>query len=73
MLTLSSKSSDSPPLSSPVASPCRRRCCLDEQDVCLGCGRLLAEILEWGTASEARRQTICQLAEGRVRPAWGAH
>jgi hypothetical protein len=54
-----------------VASPCRRRCCLDEQEICLGCGRLLAEILEWGGASDERRRTICQLAEGRVRPSWG--
>jgi uncharacterized protein len=68
---LSSKSSDSPSPSGPVASPCRRRCCLDEQEICLGCGRLLAEILEWGGASDERRRTICQLAEGRVRPSWG--
>ncbi|WP_073262916.1 DUF1289 domain-containing protein [Phytopseudomonas punonensis] len=50
----------------PVASPCRRRCCLNEAERCLGCGRLLAEILEWGSASDERRRVICSLAEERL-------
>lgn len=49
-----------------VASPCRRRCCLNEADRCLGCGRLLAEILEWGTAGDERRRLIRTLAEERL-------
>ncbi len=49
-----------------VASPCRRRCCLNEAERCLGCGRLLAEILEWGNASDERRRAIRALAEGRL-------
>jgi uncharacterized protein len=51
-----------------VASPCRRQCCLDEHDVCLGCGRSLSEILEWGKADGARRREICQAAQRRLRP-----
>jgi hypothetical protein len=51
-----------------VASPCRRQCCLDEHDVCLGCGRSLSEILEWGKADSARRREICQAAQRRLRP-----
>ncbi|WP_373386970.1 DUF1289 domain-containing protein [Pseudomonas alcaligenes] len=51
-----------------VASPCRRQCCLDEHDVCLGCGRCLSEILEWGKADGARRREICQAAQRRLRP-----
>jgi predicted Fe-S protein YdhL (DUF1289 family) len=50
----------------PVASPCRRRCCLNEAECCLGCGRLLAEILEWGHASDERRRVIRRLAEARL-------
>jgi len=50
----------------PVASPCRRRCCLNEAERCLGCGRLLAEILEWGNASDERRRVIRDLAEQRL-------
>ncbi|MEO4048679.1 DUF1289 domain-containing protein [Pseudomonas sp. CAU 1711] len=51
-----------------VASPCRRQCCLDERDICLGCGRSLAEILEWGSADNERRRAICQAARQRLRP-----
>jgi hypothetical protein len=51
-----------------VDSPCRRQCCLDDQDVCLGCGRTLAEILEWGKADNGRRRQICQAAQQRLRP-----
>ena len=36
-------------------SPCVRNCCLDEVDVCLGCGRLLAEILRWHAADADER------------------
>ncbi|MEX6500855.1 DUF1289 domain-containing protein [Pseudomonas zhanjiangensis] len=53
-----------------VASPCRRQCCLDPRDVCLGCGRLLTEILEWGAADPARRRAICQAAQARLRQPW---
>lgn len=35
--------------------------------MCLGCGRLLAEILEWGAADDARRRAICQDAQARLR------
>ncbi|WP_296217616.1 DUF1289 domain-containing protein [Pseudomonas sp. UBA2684] len=50
-----------------VASPCRRECCLDDRDMCLGCGRVLAEILEWGTADSPRRRIICHDAQARLR------
>ena len=33
----SSSTNSEPP--GPVESPCRRKCCLDDADVCLGCGR----------------------------------
>ncbi|MCP8466891.1 DUF1289 domain-containing protein [Pseudomonas sp. ZM23] len=49
-----------------VASPCCRRCCLDEGDVCLGCGRSLGEILEWNEADgERRRRIIADAAQRR--------
>ncbi|EIW88722.1 hypothetical protein AGRI_08050 [Alishewanella agri BL06] len=48
-----------------VKSPCVRNCCLDQQDCCLGCGRLLSEITEWHQASSARQQQICVLAAAR--------
>ena len=48
-----------------VASPCVRNCCLDEADICLGCGRSLAEITAWGGSSEAERRTILARAARR--------
>ncbi|MBU3058521.1 DUF1289 domain-containing protein [Pseudomonas indica] len=51
-----------------MASPCRRVCCLDTRDVCLGCGRTLEEILEWGRADNVRRREICAQAHARLAP-----
>ncbi|WP_090499962.1 DUF1289 domain-containing protein [Pseudomonas borbori] len=66
---LSSKSSDSAPerVGAVLASPCVRRCCLDDGDMCLGCGRLLGEILEWSDADDARRRIICHCARIRLQ------
>lgn len=49
-----------------VASPCTRRCCLDDADVCLGCGRHLDEIIAWHTADEAQRRAIVAEAAARL-------
>ena len=57
-----------PPDDDDVPSPCIRQCCLDDYDVCLGCGRSLSEILEWGKADSERRRAICQAAQQRLRP-----
>ena len=46
-------------------SPCVRNCCLDENDICLGCGRLLDEILRWRSMSDAEREEIQVLARNR--------
>lgn len=48
------------------ASPCVRNCCLDDAQVCLGCGRKLEEILEWHQASATRRGEILVDAAQRV-------
>jgi uncharacterized protein len=47
-------------------SPCVRNCCLDQQDCCLGCGRLVQEIIEWHTADILRREQILQLSAQRM-------
>ena len=54
------------PESSDVPSPCVRNCCLDDDDVCLGCGRLLAEILVWRDASPIDKATILVSAAQRL-------
>ncbi|WP_255840415.1 DUF1289 domain-containing protein [Pseudomonas benzenivorans] len=35
--------------------------------MCLGCGRLLTEILEWRRADNGRRRLICQDAQARLQ------
>ena len=49
------------------ASPCIRVCCLDEADVCIGCGRTLEEIRRWSEMpDEAKRVTLQRAAERRA-------
>jgi len=48
-----------------TASPCRRQCTLDEQDVCLGCGRTISEICAWSALDEAGRVRVCADAATR--------
>ena len=57
-----------PPTSkiSTVTSPCVRDCCLDEAEVCMGCGRSLEEILRWHAASDEEREAILVAAKARV-------
>ncbi|WP_339083671.1 DUF1289 domain-containing protein [Pseudomonas sp. TMP9] len=50
-----------------MVSPCRRQCCLDDQDICLGCGRTLQDILDWSKADQPRQRAICTAAEARLQ------
>jgi len=49
-----------------IASPCVRNCCLDKQDVCIGCGRTLAEIVLWGDADNEQKLKILSHAKKRI-------
>jgi len=49
-------------------SPCVRNCCLDDDDVCLGCGRAIEEITGWNRASlEEKREIITRAGERMER------
>ncbi|WP_448246808.1 DUF1289 domain-containing protein [Thalassotalea agariperforans] len=48
-----------------IASPCIRNCCLNEEDVCLGCFRHIDEILAWGKATNEQKLTILSTVEQR--------
>ncbi|MCK5395901.1 MAG: DUF1289 domain-containing protein [Gammaproteobacteria bacterium] len=48
-----------------LASPCVRNCCLDKQDVCIGCGRTVEEIIRWGDADGSEKQQILKAANKR--------
>ena len=43
-----------------VESPCVRNCCLNENEICVGCSRSLNEIIEWGEASEEVKNAILE-------------
>ena len=45
-----------------IASPCVDNCCLNEEDVCLGCFRSLDEILGWRAVNNEQRQEFLALA-----------
>jgi len=41
-----------------MKSPCIRMCTLNDDEVCLGCGRLLTEITSWTGYSEQQRKNV---------------
>jgi len=49
------------------ASPCVRICCLDEVNICIGCGRTLEEIRCWSEMSELEKcETLQRSAKRRT-------
>jgi len=52
---VSPKSYMSPPPPTGTPSPCVRLCTLNEQDICVGCGRTLDDIKAWSTMSEPEK------------------
>ncbi|MCW5939709.1 MAG: DUF1289 domain-containing protein [Fimbriimonadaceae bacterium] len=50
----------------PVSSPCTRVCRLNEEQMCIGCGRHIEEICDWPFISEAERAEICRQAAERI-------
>jgi len=47
------------------ASPCIRNCCLDQNDICLGCFRSVDEICAWSTCDAAGKHRILDSAANR--------
>lgn len=48
-----------------VVSPCVSKCCLDDEDICVGCFRSMDEILAWANATNDLRHEIIQKTEIR--------
>ncbi|WP_077314380.1 DUF1289 domain-containing protein [Vibrio palustris] len=48
-----------------IASPCIRHCCLNEDDICIGCWRSLSEILVWQQADDQHRACILERCQQR--------
>ncbi|MDP3008056.1 MAG: DUF1289 domain-containing protein [Methylococcales bacterium] len=51
----------------PSSSPCVRNCCLDNNDICLGCFRSLEEIRQWSSVDERTRQCFLVNAKSREK------
>lgn len=50
----------------PVASPCVSVCALDEEDICVGCQRTVAEITRWGRMDNPERRSVLKLCHERA-------
>lgn len=48
-------------------SPCVRNCCLDEDDICLGCFRNIEEIMHWSASSDEQKKQILNKVEERKK------
>lgn len=48
-----------------VETPCISKCCLDEEDICLGCHRTLEEITSWLTVDDETRERYMKNIEKR--------
>ena len=51
-----------------IYSPCVRNCCLDNNDICLGCFRSLSEITQWSLVDpETRKLFLKHAAERKLQ------
>ena len=50
----------------PVASPCVNICALDDNDVCTGCQRTVAEITRWSRMTNVERRDVLVLCHERA-------
>lgn len=48
-----------------IASPCVSKCCLNEQDVCLGCSRHIDEIRAWRQMDNKAKQQVLLYCQKR--------
>jgi uncharacterized protein len=48
-----------------IESPCVDNCCLDENEICLGCFRSLQEILQWDSLGNRDRLAVLRNASQR--------
>lgn len=48
-----------------IESPCVRNCCLDDNDICLGCFRSVTEIKQWAVVDDGMRRVFIDNAIAR--------
>ena len=50
-----------------INKPCIRQCCLNEEDVCLGCFRTFDDMLIWNKSNEEEKTKMLKMAEERKK------
>jgi len=48
-----------------IEKPCIRQCCLNEEDVCVGCFRTFEDMGKWHKASDEEKKEMLRLASQR--------
>ena len=51
----------------PVASPCVHVCALDDEDICIGCQRNVAEITRWSLMDNSERREVLVQCHERAK------
>lgn len=51
----------------PVPSPCVSICSLDDDDICIGCQRSVAEITRWSRMNNDERRSVLALCHERAK------
>lgn len=51
----------------PLASPCVQVCALDDEDICIGCQRNVAEITRWSRMDNTERRQVLALCHARAK------
>lgn len=52
-----------------IQSPCIRHCCLNDEDICVGCYRSLQEIIGWSAATDQGKVAVLETAQQRKKNA----
>lgn len=51
----------------PIVSPCVQVCALDDDDICIGCQRNVAEITRWARMDNTERRQVLVLCHERAK------
>jgi predicted Fe-S protein YdhL (DUF1289 family) len=49
-----------------IPSPCVRNCCLNNNDICLGCHRSIKEIMQWSHSDDKQKMFILAAVQRRL-------
>ena len=50
-----------------IDKPCIKKCCLNEEDICMGCFRRFNDMLKWNKASINEKTEMLKMAEVRKK------